>query len=543
MLKTFPIFAKELYESAGRKSTYFIRVFYAVAVAIAYTLIVKEYQPSWKPVAGQLGYGYEVFLSLINTQSVLIVLAVPPLMSMAITSEKENNTITDLLMLPQPTGAILFQKYAGRLVPVISLLLASTPLLGVCFSLGGVSPSLVFTGTLSCICTACCVGALALAVSCYRDTSARATLETYLLLIILGPTCLSPISLIAAISGPVGIPFALFIAFVFTWSCFSAAKRHFRARAFNISEEEDLYVYTGEHRHERPITQLQSGKFRNRHGLPGEQAITWLEASSAIFSQKDFYLNCALGAGVFFLINVTGLRFAPPLSFIPYLLFAFAALQLLGSQNAILRLKRDAILPTLLTLPLTGREFVQQFLSGRMIGTHRILLILACCLVPCALFLGIDVHKGAESVPRAIAASILLYAGLMSCFYLYLTSLSILGTRIGLACKKGTTALSVSLILLILVGIVIPLFFRPHENEMGPLAFFATTPIPSVFLSVLLSEFSWLEVQNEDARIHFRLIIAAILVHHTFWTGLLLFLRHAILRNADRLLQSTASTN
>jgi ABC-type transport system involved in multi-copper enzyme maturation permease subunit len=189
-----PLLAKELTEQSARRRTYIIRAVYATAL-YGFTLWTFWNQlGSWSSNSfSMIGKGRELFEALAWLQFAGLYLFLPAMTCGVLTSEKERETLSLLLLTKLGPWTIVFEKLFGRLVPMASFVLLSTPLLAVAYSLGGVEAFEIGQLAWSLSVTAMQVGSLSLACSAWCRTTASAFLTTYLLgaAIIIGPPALT----------------------------------------------------------------------------------------------------------------------------------------------------------------------------------------------------------------------------------------------------------------------------------------------------------------------------------------------------------------
>lgn len=177
-----PLLAKELIEQSARKRTYLVRSVYAM-MFFGFTLMLfwgEFYNDATNPLE-LLGKGREMFNVLIGIQIFGVALFTPALTCGTITSEKERNTIGLLFLTKLGPLSILFEKYLGRLFVMGSFLLISLPLLGFCYTLGGIEQRQVWFGFYGLILTVCQLAALGLFCSAYFRTTVSAFIASYLI--------------------------------------------------------------------------------------------------------------------------------------------------------------------------------------------------------------------------------------------------------------------------------------------------------------------------------------------------------------------------
>ncbi|MBM4030598.1 MAG: hypothetical protein FJ291_02295 [Planctomycetes bacterium] len=180
-----PILSKELIEQAARPRTYVVRVAFAALLFVVF--IASAYSVTRRLEAGEAvtGSGRGLFQMLVLTLFAGIVLCLPATMSAAITEEKERRTLELLLLTRLRPRHILWEKYAGRLVPVLMFLILSLPLLAVCYAFGGLTADDLLIAAYVLFLTCLQVGALALMCSAWCRTSLSAFFTSYALLVVI----------------------------------------------------------------------------------------------------------------------------------------------------------------------------------------------------------------------------------------------------------------------------------------------------------------------------------------------------------------------
>ena len=127
-----PLLAKELNEQAARKRTYFMRFAYAsLLFAAACGLFYGNFLQEGGGSAGGLGQGRRMFEHLVNLQFWSIYLLLPAVSCGCLTIEKERNSLGLLLITSLSPWQIVFQKLLGRVVPMLTFVLLSFPLMAV----------------------------------------------------------------------------------------------------------------------------------------------------------------------------------------------------------------------------------------------------------------------------------------------------------------------------------------------------------------------------------------------------------------------------
>ena len=177
-----PLLARELVEQAVRKRTYVIRCVYALLLFAVVLLMFWDviYENLQNPFA-VLGRGQDLFEMIVGLQLAGVYLFMPALACGVITAEKERNSLGLLLLTKLGPWTIVFEKYLARLIPMLSFLLLSLPLLAFAYALGGVSSSEIWLAAWMLLLTALQVGAFAVMCSCFFGTTAAAFVATYVL--------------------------------------------------------------------------------------------------------------------------------------------------------------------------------------------------------------------------------------------------------------------------------------------------------------------------------------------------------------------------
>ncbi len=142
-----PLLRRELTELANRRRTYIVRVVGAVVILYftfaAYQHIMAVHLQRSRGGAVDIatrfmGIGGEVFDAITPQLFFAIQLLIPALCCAAVTAEKESNTFGTLLLTRLSPGTIIAEKFLSRLVPMLTLLALTFPILAHVYSLGGV---------------------------------------------------------------------------------------------------------------------------------------------------------------------------------------------------------------------------------------------------------------------------------------------------------------------------------------------------------------------------------------------------------------------
>ena len=170
-----PLLGKELIEQAARKRTYVIRVLYAGLLFFAsFLTFYNTLQIGTVSPLAALGQGREMFMTLVSLQFVGIYVFMPAITCGVLTQEKERASLQLLFLTRLGPWTILFEKLASRMVPMLSFLLLSLPLLAFAYSLGGISPESLISGVWLLLISAIQMGTLAMMCSAYFRTTVGA---------------------------------------------------------------------------------------------------------------------------------------------------------------------------------------------------------------------------------------------------------------------------------------------------------------------------------------------------------------------------------
>ena len=149
LIPELPLLKRELIELSNRRRTYIVRFFGAIVLLTIVVLRFYETMntltaaqmyvpPGMRAPNRYLGSGGQVFFAVVPMLFYCVQLLMPALICGAITIEKERNTLGTLFVTRLSPMTIVLEKLASRLVPMLTFLLLSFPLLAFVYSLGGV---------------------------------------------------------------------------------------------------------------------------------------------------------------------------------------------------------------------------------------------------------------------------------------------------------------------------------------------------------------------------------------------------------------------
>ncbi len=176
----FPLLVKELKEMAARPRTYLIRFGYALVLfGVAYVLF---YGGTGSNIAIAAGPQSTLFEQLVRFQLWGICLFLPAVTAGAITIEKEREALGLLLLTAMSPFSIVLQKFLSRLIPMLSFVLLSFPLMAVAYSYGGVTARHFWMGLEYLVVVCALVAAVSIICSVYFRSTTEALIASYIAL-------------------------------------------------------------------------------------------------------------------------------------------------------------------------------------------------------------------------------------------------------------------------------------------------------------------------------------------------------------------------
>ncbi|MGH9039809.1 MAG: ABC transporter permease [Acidimicrobiia bacterium] len=183
-----PVLARELKERMRRKRAPLVLTVYLVLLTGALWIL---YLGAGSDIGGinalrLASLGRAAFHTLLFTMLILVGFIVPGLAAGAIAGERERRTLAPMQVTLLRPWSILAGKLASSLVFVTFLIVATLPLFGVSFLLGGVEPGEVMRGVAMVLVVAATLGSLALTCSTLMRRVQGATVVSYALVAMLG---------------------------------------------------------------------------------------------------------------------------------------------------------------------------------------------------------------------------------------------------------------------------------------------------------------------------------------------------------------------
>jgi len=535
-----PVVQKELLEMAALRRTYVVRVVFAslLVVFMLYSLssTLSFFTPS---PGGLLGFGRLLFEQFIAYLFIGICLFLPAMVAGAFPEERARGTLPLLLLTGLHPRRIVAEKFVGRVVPMVTLILASFPMFALAYAFGGITVDRLLTGLYLLVICSLQVGALAILVSSFSRTVGGAVAATYSAALLLGFASamialpfwtvfqghyfpFAPILYLAT----VGSPFAAVLvesvpSLVVAAFCLLVAARSLAAVGRSRTAAGSLP-------HTQPGAEPSrwSSPFIGRAaGLPDKDPVAWRAFwvhSPAGVSPVGVLLAYILLMGA--LIALSTLfgqndyrgRAAEPVQIFIHLVWGLTVL--VSTQQAARAFVAERVARTLellMVTPLSGREIVRQ----KTMDVRRNLWVIAAFLGGLIVVEGIW-EGGTSSVNPFVYLALSLL-----CLAVYLPVLFYLSVWFGLKARSGGRA-ALAALATVTAWVLIPL----------PVGHFVTGilgyPIGSTL--VLLSPFalpSWLE---SDA-VPINVWVAAA-IHLGLYGFVLYRLRSLCLDGADRLL-------
>ena len=194
-----PLLRRELTELANRRRTYVVRMVGAVVILfflfLAYRAAVAlRTQYNFGQVLGWqqfMGIGGDIFAGIAPTLFYTIQVLMPALCCASVTSEKENNTIGTLLLTKLSPTTIVLEKLGSRIIPMLTLILITFPVLAYVFTLGGVDTNMLIATLWLLLCECLLFASIAIMCSAWFPTTVSSFIWSYVIIAILAALTLS----------------------------------------------------------------------------------------------------------------------------------------------------------------------------------------------------------------------------------------------------------------------------------------------------------------------------------------------------------------
>ena len=556
----WPLLGKELREQAARKQMYVIRVVYALVLFGAFYVYYARHVAAGPVLA--LGGGTGPFEFLVTAQLFTIYLFLPPLMAGAIAQEKERETLGLLFLTDLTPWELILQKYVGRLIPMLTLMFLSLPLLAVAYSLGGVSASMLYFSAATLFLTCLWVGALALACSAHEASTFQALLRCWGLCLAVTVCCsVAPLPFVLSVSSfggpPSGLPFFFPTAMAFTYlglTCLflTRAKQVLERRAFIQRHNPFGQQFKQLDQYWRDMRKLIRAILRKRDreanavaaqivqrglGALGDQRNLSLGEYLLARMQVPNVLAFAIIFGVIVLFTLIGNVMLDPKSAGAFFvvvggLWILALLTIpIQSANAVASERMNERLGAVLTTPLTAREILDEWLAP----VRRWIQFLARPLI--VIFVVEAVVKFNTQDPTDQRwTKLALYLGIsLLTVGIYPALTQWLCLWIGLRVRHQIRALMTSL-LLVAAWCLLPLYAAGYLVETGLLPVEWSEPLRFISPISVISTAEALGRKATDPAAVTQDMVVLAFIQLGLAAGLLGWFRRLCLTNADRYL-------
>lgn len=187
MLQPNPIIVKELRSRMRGGRPYLILSGYLLGLSVICYGVIRIFEAQAQAgtpiISAHVGQG--LFAALALAETLLITFLTPALTAGAVSSEREQMTYDLLLATPLRPGRILSGKLVAALSYVLLLIFAAVPLGSVILLFGGVAPRDLLKVLLLLLSIALAAGMLGLLCSTIARRTLRATIMTYLIIMLL----------------------------------------------------------------------------------------------------------------------------------------------------------------------------------------------------------------------------------------------------------------------------------------------------------------------------------------------------------------------
>ena len=171
----FPLLTKELTEQAMRPRTYIVRFVYtSLLFGIGLFLLLNT--------SGAVESGREIFFAIVSFQHIAMLALIPAVLAGSLAAEKEKESLCLLLLTTMSPWSILWQKLFSRLIPILTFLTLSFPLLSAAYCYGGIQNEDLLRAIVCLPLAALQLGAITLMASAFCRTTVEAFIWTYVII-------------------------------------------------------------------------------------------------------------------------------------------------------------------------------------------------------------------------------------------------------------------------------------------------------------------------------------------------------------------------
>ena len=175
-----PVFASEWLTITRRWQVYAGRMLF-VGLLLFGLFCVWLAQVAGRPVGSiqeQAATGQAFFAAIVNVEFILIFAVTPTALAGAICADKERGNLLPMLLTDLSNAEIVLGKLAGRLVPVVGMVICTLPVLATGSLLGGIDPLALAGALVLGITLAILVGSIALVFSTHGTRTYEVVLAT-----------------------------------------------------------------------------------------------------------------------------------------------------------------------------------------------------------------------------------------------------------------------------------------------------------------------------------------------------------------------------
>lgn len=181
----FPLIQRELTELSQKRRTYILRAVCVAVFTLVFLLMYVSVMSRARNMMWILGQGREMVSVLFVTIMITIYALGPAMTCGAITTEKEKQTLGLLMISRIRPGGLVFEKMVSRALPLISLIVASSPLFAICYLFGGLSLEETLAGVLVILLVLYQIICVSVFCSAILETSIAAFWMTYVTLAVM----------------------------------------------------------------------------------------------------------------------------------------------------------------------------------------------------------------------------------------------------------------------------------------------------------------------------------------------------------------------
>ena len=407
-LPSLPLLAKELIEQAANRRTYAVRSAYAVLLLVTAWLLFYQILSTHTGTTSfqVLGQGQRMFQTMLSLQLAGIYLFMPAITCGVVTREQERGTLALLCITRLGPGTILLEKLASRLVPMFTFLLLALPLSAFAYSLGGVSQGELWFGIWLLALAAVQVGSITVMCSAYFRSTTKAFIGSYLCVAALSFWC-GPLGVFFILPGRGSVEmnaFSTIVTLGVSGYCLVRARHFLSQRIFGPPRDvvRDVLYDAGYSPPTNLEESLTRGISRRPVDLPDDRPVAWRERAKVSLGPTGMYLRLFVFMVEIIILlicfvtwidlsvswshfhSVRRVEYSP--SALPAILFLlwFVTVPIIvaNSVNLVAIERSRQTLDVLLHTPLTGREILEQKLSGvnwvsRMLRIPLVTVVLA----------------------------------------------------------------------------------------------------------------------------------------------------------------------